>query len=138
MYLIAFPLLIIPFALYNMIAFLLGLEFNTTVFTVSLLSGKSMPISTGDILVLVGVLLLSIEILKSARLSGKAVIDHVLSLALFIGMMAEFVTVQRAATSTFLILLALSFVDVIGGLTIPNRTARRAIEIEEVDRLSPG
>ena len=55
MYLIAFPLLIIPFVLYNMIAFLLGLDLNTTVFTVSLLSGKSMPISAGDILVLIGV-----------------------------------------------------------------------------------
>ena len=71
-------------------------------------------------------------------LKPKAIIDHMLSLALFVAMMAEFITVQRAATSTFLILLALSFVDVIGGLTIPNRTARRAIEIEEVDRLSPG
>jgi hypothetical protein len=138
MYLIAFPLLIIPFVLYNMIAFLLGLDLNTTVFTVSLLSGKSMPISAGDILVLIGVFLLYIEILKAARLSAKAIIDHMLSLALFVGMMAEFITVQRAATSTFLILLALSFVDVIGGLTIPNRTARRAIEIEGVDRPSPG
>ncbi len=138
MYLIAFPLLIIPFVLYNMIAFLLGLDLNTTVFTVSLLSGKSMPISAGDILVLIGVFLLSIEILKAARLSAKAIIDHMLSLALFVGMMAEFIAVQRAATSTFLILLALSFADVIGGLTIAHRSARREIEIEGADRLSPG
>ena len=30
MYLIAFPLLLIPFVLYNMVAFLLDLSFSTT------------------------------------------------------------------------------------------------------------
>ena len=54
MYLIAFPLLLIPFVLYNMVAFLLDLEFTTTLFSVPLLSGRSMAVSTGDLLVLLG------------------------------------------------------------------------------------
>ena len=136
MYLIAFPLLLIPFALYNMVAFLLGMDFNAVVFSVGLLSGKSMSVSTGDLLVIFAVLLLYLEILKSTRLSTKAIIDHVLSMILFVGMAIEFITVQRAATSTFLILLALSFVDVIGGFTVTIRTAQRDLAVEGVDRMA--
>jgi hypothetical protein len=138
MYLIAFPLLIIPFVLYNMIAFLLSLEFSTTLFDVPLLSGRSMPVSTGDMLILIAVLLLYVEILKATRLSSKAIMDHVLSMILFLGMAIEFIAVQRAATSTFLILVALSFVDVIGGFTITIRTAQRDIAIEPPERAVAG
>jgi hypothetical protein len=138
MYLIAFPLLIIPFALYNMIAFLLNLEFSTTLFDVPLLSGRSMPVSTGDMLILIAVLLLYVEILKATRLSSKAIVDHVLSMIVFLAMTIEFIAVQRAATSTFLILVALSFVDVIGGFTITIRTAQRDIAIEPPERAVAG
>ena len=79
-YMIAFPLLLVPFALYNMIAFLLSMEFGARVFGVPLLSGKSMDVSTGDVLVLLAVMLLYVEILKSTRLSSKAIMDHVLSM----------------------------------------------------------
>jgi hypothetical protein len=138
MYLIAFPLLIIPFVLYNMIAFLLSLEFSTTLFNVPLLSGRSMPVGTGDMLVLLGVLLLYVEILKATRLSSKAIMDHVLSMVLFLAMTIEFISVPRAATSTFLILVALAFVDVIGGFTITIRTAQRDISLEQPDRVPAG
>ena len=136
MYLIAFPLLLIPFVLYNMVAFLLNLEFNTTLFTVQLLSGVRMAIGTGDMLIVFSIFLLYLEILKATRLSTKAVMDHVLSAILFIAMAIEFAIVDRAATSTFLILVALSLVDVIGGFTITIRTAQRDIEPEQPDQVT--
>ena len=138
MYLIAFPLLIIPFVLYNMIAFLLNLDFSTPLFNVPLLSGRSMSVNTGDTLVILAVLLLYLEILKATRLSSKAIMDHVLSMILFLGMAIEFLAVQQAATSTFLILVALAFVDVIGGFTISIRTAQRSVTVEETDRVVTG
>lgn len=138
MYLIAFPLLIIPFVLYNMIAFLLSLEFSTPLFNVPLLSGRSMSVNTGDMLVILAVLLLYVEILKATRLSSKAIMDHVLSMILFLGMAIEFIAVRQAATSTFLILVALAFVDVIGGFTISIRTAQRSVTVEETDRVVTG
>jgi hypothetical protein len=135
MYLIAFPLLLLPFVLYNMVAFLLDMDFSTVLLNVPLLSGRSMPVNTGDLLVLFGIFLLYIEILKSTRMSTKAIMDHVLSFILFIGMIIEFVAVQRAATSTFLILMALSFVDVIGGFTVTIRTAQRDIALDRSENM---
>jgi hypothetical protein len=84
------------------------------------------------------VLLLYVEILKATRLSSKAIMDHVLSMVLFLGMAIEFIAVQRAATSTFLILVALAFVDVIGGFTITIRTAQRDVTVEATDRVATG
>ena len=138
MYLIAFPLLLIPFALYNMIAFLLAMDFQERVFGLSFWSGKSMDVSLGDILVMVALLLLYVEILKSTRLSSRTIIDHVLSIVLFIAMVIEFVAVQWAATSTFLILLAIGFVDVIGGVTVTIRAARHDVSFESPNARIPG
>src|SRR3954447_24969501 len=132
-YLVAFPLLLVPFALYNMVAFLLNMELSTRMFSIPLLSGARMEVNVGDILVLIAVLLLYVEILKATRMSSKAIMDHVLSMILFMGMFVEFIVVQKAATSTFLILLALSFVDVIGGFTVTIRAAQRQIEVEGVE-----
>jgi hypothetical protein len=64
--------------------------------------------------------------------------DHVLSMLVFLAMTIEFIAVQRAATSTFLILVALSFVDVIGGFTITIRTAQRDISLEQSERVIAG
>jgi hypothetical protein len=87
---------------------------------------------------MLAVLLLYVEILKSTRLSTKAIVDHVLSILLFVVMIVEFITVQRAATSTFLILTALSFIDVVGGFTITIRTAQRDVTFETDARVAGG
>ena len=136
MYLIAFPLLLVPFALYNMVAFLLDLPFGTVLFSFSLLSGESLAVNIGDLLVILGVLLLYVEILKVTRLAAKAVMDHLLSVMLFAAMVFEFVSVQRGATSTLLILLVLSFVDVISGLSLAIPDTRRNITLETPDQMS--
>jgi hypothetical protein len=137
MYLVAFPLLLIPFVLYNMVAFLLDMDFTAVLFSVPLLSGRSMSVSTGDLLVLLGIALLYVEILKATRMSSKAIMDHVLSFVLFIVMVIQFIAMQRAATSTYLMLMALAFVDVIGGFTITIRTAQRDISMDRPEQMSP-
>lgn len=138
MYLIAFPLLLIPFVLYNMVAFLLDLEFSTILFHVPLLAGRSMAVSTGDLLVLLGIIFLYVEILKATRLASKAIMDHILSFILFVAMIIEFVAVPKAATSTFLMLMMLSCVDVLGGFTITIRTAQRDIAVDRPEQMVGG
>jgi hypothetical protein len=133
MSLMAIPLLLIPFALYNIIAFLLNTSFSETLFGLSLISGARLSVTIGDVLIVIGVLLLYVEIVKATRLGSKAIVDHVLSLVLLIAMALEFLTVERAASGTFLVLTVLSFVDVIGGFSITIRTAQRDVAFEHVD-----
>jgi hypothetical protein len=135
MYLIAFPLLLVPFALYNMVAFLLNLSFSDTLFNIPLLAGRRMPVSTGDAIVLIALLLLYLEFLKVMRLHHRPIMDHLLSLMLLGATAFEFLAVPKAATSTFLILLGLSFIDAIGGLSLAPRRQRLA-PADATDRFS--
>ena len=90
--------------------------------------------TTGDLLVVIAMLLLYLEVLKAARFGSKAIMDHVLSLALFVAMAAEFMLVPQAATTTFFFLTALSFVDVITGVSVSARRRRSDIRFEDADR----
>jgi hypothetical protein len=64
--------------------------------------------------------------------------DHILSFVLFIVMIIVFIAVPRAASATFLILHALSGVDVLGGFTITIRTAQRDIAVDRPENMAPG
>src|SRR4051812_27498639 len=118
MYLIGFPLLLIPVAIYNMIAFLFRTGFTAILFSVRLLSGATFGVTMHDIIVTLAILLLFVEIMKSTRVGIRSVVDHILSLLLFIAMIGEFMAVQHAATSTFFTLVMLAFVDVISGYSV--------------------
>jgi hypothetical protein len=134
MYLIGFPLLVVPFAIYNMIAFLTpGMTWTDQVVTVHLISGQDWTVTPEVILLAFAILLLSFEIIKATRVGMRTIVDHALSMLLFIGMLAEFLLVKQAGTSTFFILMAVSLVDVLGGFVITARTAQRDIEIERVE-----
>jgi hypothetical protein len=134
MFLVGFPLLLIPFVLYNIFAFIFGVTNWTQPFTsVRIISGGEWAISPGDLLIAVSILLLFVEILKSTRIGSRGIVDHMLSMLLFIGMIVEFLLVERAATSTFFLLMVTAFVDVLGGFTVSVRTAQRDIGIDSAD-----
>lgn len=131
MFLIGFPLLLVPFAIYNIIAFLMpGVAWSGTVTSVHVISGADWTMSTGDLLVTLAILLLFGEMLKSTRIGIRTVVDHSLSLLLFLGMLIEFLLVKQASTATFFLLLVISFVDVIGGFAVTLRTAQRDLTVE--------
>jgi hypothetical protein len=131
MYLIGFPLLVIPFAIYNMIAFLTpGLTWTASVVTIHLISGQDWTVTPEDILLALSILLLGVEIVKATRMGIRGLMDHILSMVLFIVLLVEFLLVARAGTSTFFILMVISLVDVLAGFIITARTAQRDISIE--------
>jgi hypothetical protein len=123
MYLIGFPLLLIPFALYNIVAFLLNMPLSDTALTIPLLDERSMPVTIGDALVVIAMLLLYVETLKATR-AGKTVIDHLLSFVLLAAMASQLVLVPRAMTPTLMLLTVLGFVDLITGLSVPHPMTR--------------
>jgi hypothetical protein len=136
MYLIGFPLLLIPFAIYNMIAFLFKAGFNDTLFSIRLPSTATLNVTTSDALIILSIVLLFVEILKATRIGTRSIVDHVLSFVLFVVMAGEFLIVPWAATSTFLLMLVIAFVDVVGGFSVSIRTAQRDIGLEGVDQMT--
>ena len=131
MFVLGFPLLLVPFAIYNMIAFLTpGVGWSSAVTTVHMMSGQDWVLTWEDILLAFAIFLLWVEIIKSTRIGPRTVMDHILAVTLFIAMLVEFLLVQRAGTSTFFLLTAIALVDVLTGFIIGMRGALRRIEIE--------
>ena len=87
----------------------------------------------GDLIVGGSILILLIEMVKAARLSRRSIIDHILSMVLFVAMLIEFLLVPQAGTATFLLLLVISFVDVTGGFAVSIRAAQRDISFSGAD-----
>ena len=94
---IGFPLLLIPLAIYNMIAFLTpGVSWTGPVYSipVPLKSGVAWSPTAGDALIVFALLMLMFEFIKTTR-QGKSFVEHFLALLLAGGATAEFVMVPR-------------------------------------------
>jgi hypothetical protein len=132
MSMVGFPLLLIPLAVYNIIAFLMrDVSFAAALFTVPLPSGTPWPVTLSDVLLTLGILLLLCEVIKGARPGAKYLTDHLLSLLVLCGAGAEFALLPQFGTSTFFLLTTLSLVDFLSGIALRARrgvaaaTARR-------------
>ena len=128
---LGFPLLLIPFAIYNMMAFLTpGVAWTAPVATVHMMSGEDWVLTWEDLLVAFAIFLLWIEIIKSTRIGMRSIMDHVLAMALFIAMLVEFLLVRQAGTSTFFLLMIIALVDVLAGFIVSIRSSQRRLEVE--------
>ena len=129
--LVNFPLFLISFAIYNMIAFLTpGVSWDGALYAVPMQSGATWTITFGDALIAVTLIFLFFEVLKATKHAARSLIDHLLSTVVFIGALVEFLLVKEAATSVFAILLMITLIDVLGGLSVSVRTARRDLTVE--------
>jgi hypothetical protein len=130
---LGFPLLLIPFAIYNVIAFLMpDVTWTGVVTTVHMVSGADWTMSAGDLLITLAIVLLCGEVVKSTRVGLRNVVGHAFSLILFVGMLIEFILIKQAATATFFLLLVISFFDVLGGFVVTLRSAQRDVTVEGV------
>jgi len=128
-------ILSIPVFLYLLIAanvaMLMGPEqgswINVILSDFQLPSGRRIIITISDTLILAAIAGLYIETFKATRTSIISIIDHTLSLGVFVVFLVELMVVARLGNSTFLILTVASFVDVVMGFTVTISTAKRDI-----------
>ena len=127
------PLLIIPFLLYNLgLAGVLGTgadPFATQIFSATMMSGGVWSMSVGDLLVVIALLLLFVEMMKSTRSSNASIIDHLLSTFVFVAFLVEFLLVRGAAHPVFFTLMVITLIDVLAGFSVTIRTAGRDLNV---------
>lgn len=97
------------------------------IFSFPMMSGARWAFTWGDLLLIVTLVLLFIEILKATYTSTASLVDHGLSMLIFIAALIEFLLVPQAATSIFFLILVAFLIDVIAGFTIGIRVAKRDI-----------
>jgi hypothetical protein len=122
MSMVGFPLLLIPLAIYNIIVFLMpGVSLAEPVLKLTLMSGAEWPLTLSDMLLALGIVLLLFEVIKGARPGAKYLTDHLLSLIVFGGAVAEFLLWPRFGTSTYFLLALLALVDFLSGIALRTR-----------------
>ncbi len=93
------PLLIVPIAIYNFVA--LGgnvaghhdiQSIITSTFSIKMFSGDEWKLSFSDFLLLTGLALLFIEVIKATRTTSRELINHGLSMLVFVVALIEFIT----------------------------------------------
>jgi hypothetical protein len=133
---VGFPLLLIPLAVYNIIAFLMpSVSFTDVLFKVPMITGEAWPVTLADLMLALGIVLLLLEVVKGARPGSKFLMDHLLSLIMFGAAAAEFVMWPKFGNSTFFLLVLLAMADFLGG--IAQRTRRRVTYVAETTVPAP-
>lgn len=125
----AIPLTVVPLILYNVIGFATsGEPWNQALFSMPLMSGLHWDVKFSDIMILLALVFLFFETLRSARPALTSTItNHIISTIVLIIYIVEFIVVPVAATSLFFVLTAVALFDVVAGFTISIRTAQRDI-----------
>ena len=132
--LLSIPLLILAVGAYHAVALLGGGTVATSILSMTLPSGAVLALSTGDLLIVFGLLLLFVEIFKATRTGTASIIDHLLSVGLFVVCLVELILFPAFGTTTFLFLTLMALVDVIAGFTVTITSARRDIGLDEAIR----
>jgi hypothetical protein len=136
----AFPLLALPVLLYNLVLLTMkgGLsttdaaaQFATPLFTIHMTSGAAWPVSLGELFLAAALIVLFIELLKSTNSRNLAIINHSLSMILFVGCLVEFLLLKGFSTSTFFLITLMVLLDVLAGFIVTIVASRRDIDFHD-------
>jgi len=135
--LIALPLLVIPVILYNIVV-LSGLgggglaaadeALRQSLFSSPMASGASWNVGIGDLILFLSLILLFFELLKSTSSQKVAIVNHALSMILFVICLVEFLLVRGFATSTFFLIVTMVMLDVLAGFIVTIISARKDLD----------
>lgn len=128
------PLLILPFALFNLViggyAGPGGADpLAGTVISMRMMSGGIWTMNWGHLLLALGLLMLFFEIIKSTASSRVSVLDHMLSTGVFILYLVQFLLVGAAAHAVFFLLMMMALIDLLAGFSVSIRSAGRDVSI---------
>lgn len=130
-FLFALPLMIIPLGIY--VAAALGPSgaavFDAVLFSQSMISGGTVSLTQGDLLLGFAIFVLFLEVVKATRTGFAPVLDHVFSVLIVMVFLVMFIVWAPASTGLFALLMLIALVDVLAGLWISLNVARRDVAI---------
>ena len=124
------PLLVIPFIIYNVVALFTGMSptvWSSQLFTIPMVSGVQWSLTSGDLMLVLGLACLFFEVLKSTNTGRASVVEHMLSTLMFVVFLVEFLLIGYAASSVFFILMMMAIFDVVAGFTVSITSAGRDV-----------
>ncbi len=123
----AVPLIALVIALYNITVIAMFMPLDWVVFRMALVSGAVWEMDLGASLVAFGIVLLFFEVLNAGSARAATLVNHTLSLGVFVFALIEFLLVPWCGTSTFFLLVLLALADVVSGYAVTIMVARRDV-----------
>jgi len=125
----AFPLMLIMVIAYTVFVTTNGAEqtvasLDAPFFSLGLPQDE-LSLTLGNMFVLIGLVLLFVEIVKSTSTSTRSIVNHGLSMLVFVVAIFQIVTMPGYATFTYLMITLFAALDVVAGFVITTVTARR-------------
>lgn len=115
---------------YFLLHWLGGVSLEGRLFAFFLPSADDFRLSIGEGLIAATAVLLFVELVNSTNANTSALLNHGLSMLLFLLCAALFLFMPRFGTGTFFVMTVLVFIDVIAGYSISILRARRDLTVE--------
>jgi len=137
------PLILVPVLIYNIIALVAGSQAGAggippaeaalaaTLVDMTMLSGARLVLTWGDLLLVIAIIFLFAEVLKSTSTGSTAITNHILSMGLFVACLVEFLLFANFATSVFFLMTAIVLLDALAGMVVSIISARRDFGVGE-------
>lgn len=98
---------------------------GSTMFSLTMFSGDKWHVSFGDIFLILCLLLLFVETIKSTRTDAAAIVNHGLSMVVAVVCIILFITTNGFSNTVFLLLTMMQLLDVVAGFTVTIVGAKR-------------
>ena len=130
----SFPLLALSLLIYAAFTFLSGSNpttpwYDAESLNIQMKSGDIWHITMGHLFIGFSFVMLFIELLRATRSGRASIMNHGLSVLVFIGALMLFTTVRGYGNSLFFLFTAMTFTDFMVGFVITTATSRRDIAI---------
>jgi hypothetical protein len=132
-----FPLLTLSLLVYSALSFAVGSSqapwYDAETFVIHMMSGDAWRISAGHLFLMFSMVLLFVELLRATRTGTASLLNHALSVLLFIATLLLFLMVQGYGNSIFFIFMGMTLLDFMAGFIITSVTSRRDLSFGRAD-----
>jgi hypothetical protein len=100
---------------------------------IDLMSGDKWHITGGHLFLTFSMMLLGVELLRATRVGANSIMNHALSVIVFISALLLFITRRGYGNSVFFIYTSMTFLDFMAGFIITTVTQRRDFAFGRVE-----
>ena len=120
-----FPFMALAVIAYAVPVAITGVPLAREVLAFALPSGERFAMTVSELVLAISTIVLFFEIMNATSAKSSSILNHGLSMLVFIACFVIFLLIPGFGTGTFLIITLMALVDVVAGYSISILTARR-------------
>lgn len=130
-----FPLLAVSLIVYSILTLTGAVGsadlpwYEMTFVELPMVSGDVWGVSWGDLFLVFSMGLLFVELLRSTKTGSESIMNHALSVVVFVVALLLFIIVKGFGNSVFFIFMSMTFLDFMAGFIVTTVTARRDLAV---------